>query len=128
MVTLNNTILEIRPYWNGYTWVFNDDRVNLVEEPFVAGVPEMINEMVREIPNAYKGFRLTMSEYPFPTHTHEIKKTKAEGGGNWYKMEQAPYLEGWLCPALFKYFPYAPESIYLKADILIEKKPWWRVW
>jgi len=40
---MNNSMFEIRPYWDGYTWVFDDERVGLVQEPFVEGVPEMIN-------------------------------------------------------------------------------------
>jgi hypothetical protein len=32
-------------------------------------------------------------------------------GGNWYFSPQFQ-LEGWLCPALFKYFEAAPQKIY----------------
>ena len=37
------------------------------------------------------------------------------GGGNWY---YSPDLEkeGWLCPALFKYFDEAPEKIYARFE------------
>jgi hypothetical protein len=27
-------------------------------------------------------------------------------------------MEGWLCPALFKYFPEAPKKLYAKAEPL----------
>ena len=33
-----------------------------------------------------------------------------------FKMTEAPYIEGWLCPALFKYFPVAPDTLYVKAE------------
>ena len=128
MTILDNTLIEIRPYWNGYTWVFDDDRVGLAQEPFVAGIPEMIDLMVKDVPNAKKGFRMTWAEVPFPTHTHTLEKISSEGGGTWYKMGNNSDLEGWLCPALFKYFIVAPKVIYLRADPLLQNKPWWRVW
>ena len=39
-----NQIQIIAPYFVHGTWVFDDDRVGLVQEPFVSGVPEMIDE------------------------------------------------------------------------------------
>jgi hypothetical protein len=56
-----NTLLAIAPFFKHGTWVFTDERRNLVEEPFVAGVPEIITEIVADIPNAKAGFRLTFS-------------------------------------------------------------------
>ncbi|WP_017717610.1 DUF6717 family protein [Kamptonema formosum] len=38
-----------------------------------------------------------------------------EYGGNWYRWE-GKNMEGWLCPALFKYFSEAPKKIYCKAQ------------
>ena len=112
---MNNSMFEIKPYWDGDTWVFDDDRVGLVREPFVVGVPEMINELVKDIPNAQEGFRMLFSMHPFPSHTHSIKRLGAESGWTWYQMEQEPKLKGWLCPALFKYVLSAPERMYVKA-------------
>jgi hypothetical protein len=63
-----NTLLAIAPFFKHGTWVFTDERRNLVEEPFVAGVPEIITEIVADIPNAKAGFRLTFSAGPFPGH------------------------------------------------------------
>ena len=39
-----NQILVIAPYWldSVETWVFDDEAVDLVQEPFVGGIPEMI--------------------------------------------------------------------------------------
>ena len=36
-------------------WVFDDPDVGLVREPFVAGMPEIIDHVVRDIPNASVG-------------------------------------------------------------------------
>ncbi len=38
--------------------MFDDPRVGLVREPFVAGIPAMMDKLVREITNAENGFRL----------------------------------------------------------------------
>jgi hypothetical protein len=58
-------VFVIAPYLKEGTWVFDDEKRNLIEEPFVAGVPEIINELVEDIPNARAGFRLTFSAKPF---------------------------------------------------------------
>ncbi len=38
-----------------------------------------------------------------------------ESGGTWYYSDHYK-MEGWLCPALFKYFPTAPREIYVRAE------------
>ena len=125
---MKNSLLDVYPYKYRGTWVFDDERVGLYREPFVLGVPEMIDLLVKDVPNAKKGFRMTFSVFPFPDFAQHIKKTREEFNGNWYKMTEAPYIEGWLCPALFKYFPVAPDDLYVKAEEIPYEKPWWRVW
>ncbi len=110
-----NVIMVISPYWWEGIWVFDDSNVGLEREPFVSGVPEMIDHLVRDIPNTRDGFRLTFSAIPFPGHTHKLAWSREEAGGNWYKLDDPP-MEGWLCPALFQYFEAAPKEIYVKAD------------
>ena len=56
-----NSLMVISPYYDNGTWVFDDPRVGLVREPFVAGVPEMIDVLVADVPNAKDGFRLLFS-------------------------------------------------------------------
>jgi hypothetical protein len=112
-----NSIMVIQPYWHSGTWVFDDDAVGLVREPFVAGVPEMIDVLVRDIPDARKGFRLLFSGGPFPGCQKKFTHVRGDIGGNWYRCDD-PAMEGWLCPALFKYFEKAPEVIYAKAEAL----------
>jgi hypothetical protein len=110
-----NSILVIKPYWFEGTWVFDDDRVGLVREPFVAGIPEMIDLLTGHIPDARKGFRLTFSASPFPGYQKRFDWVREEMGGNYYRMEGSE-MEGWLCPALFHYFDAAPKSLYARAD------------
>lgn len=120
-MTQGNPILAIAPYWaeDLQTWVFDDDRVGLVREPFVSGVPEMINHLVSDIPDARGGFRMTFSASPFPGHASSLSWIREEYGGNWYKLNEEPHLEGWLCPALFHYFNNTPENLYVAAAPLV---------
>lgn len=110
-----NSIMTIAPYRHNGTWVFDDVSAGLVAEPFIAGVPEMIDVLVKDIPNADKGFRLTFSAIPFPGHQRKLKWQRAEAGGNYYSIDE-PSMEGWLCPAMFQYFREAPKELFVQAD------------
>src|SRR3712207_8154527 len=56
----------------------------------------------------------------FP-YTTLFRSTRTESGGTWYR-DEATKAEGWLCPALFKYFETAPEKIYAKAEAIAEDR------
>lgn len=114
-MAISNTIMVIFPYRYQGTWVFDDERVGLVQEPFIEGMPEIIDLFVQDIPNAAQGFKLLFSATPFPGYQAELVWARSEYGGNWYRWE-VYNLEGWLCPALFKYFSEAPQHIYCKAE------------
>jgi hypothetical protein len=96
-------------------WVFDDPAVGLNREPFVAGIDKMIDQLVASIPNAERGFRLLFSATPLPGHTVKLEWRREESGGNWYFCPQFR-IEGWLCPALFKYFDKAPAELYARAE------------
>jgi hypothetical protein len=81
---------------------------------FVAGVPEIIDNLVAGIPNAVSGFRLLFSANPFPG-AMRFERVRDDCGGTWYR-DAATGREGWLCPALFHYFPTAPEHLYARAE------------
>lgn len=110
-----NSLVVLVPYLYGGTWVFDDPAAGLQREPFVAGVPEMINLLVRDIPGATNGFRLLFSTQAFPGHQKKLTWVRPEGGGNYYRMDDPP-MEGWLCPALFRYYREAPRELYVKAE------------
>jgi hypothetical protein len=110
-----NSITVISPYRFNGTWVFDDPRAGLVREPFVGGVPEMIDVLVADIPNANKGFRLTFSAREFPGHQKKLTWVRGDSTGNWYRLEKPP-MEGWLCPSLFRYYREAPKELYVRAD------------
>jgi len=110
-----NAINLILPYKYEGMWVFDDPRVGLDKEPFVSGADTMIDLLVADIPNAKKGFRLLFSVSPFPGYSVRLNWVREEYGGNWYFSPDTE-MEGWLCPALFKYFEAAPKEIYAKAE------------
>jgi hypothetical protein len=111
---MDNALMVIFPYYYENTWVFDDPDVDLVKEPFVFGVPEMIDDLVKNIPNAKQGFKLIFSKSPFPSYQRKLTWIRGEYEGNWYTISGEE--EGWLCPALFKYFNKAPKVIYVKAE------------
>jgi hypothetical protein len=108
-----NAINVIQPYKYLTMWVFDDERVGLVQEPFVSGADEIIGKMVASIPNAEEGFILLFAATPFPGHQAVFEWRREDQGGNWYYFAELD-MEGWLCPALFKYFDTAPEKIYVQ--------------
>ena len=110
-----NQIMVISPYWHHGTWVFDDESVDLRQEPFVSGVPEMIDSLVADIPNARDGFRLLFSAGPFPGFQRKLTWVREEMDGNWYHDEVTDS-EGWLCPAMFKYFDDAPAELFIQAE------------
>jgi hypothetical protein len=117
-------MMTIYPYRDRSDWVFDDASVGLVREPFVFGVPEMIDRFVANIPNAKHRFKLIFSANPFPGYQTELHWVREEHDGNWYRWSEMGQ-EGWLCPALFKYFETAPAKIYCRAEPA-EIQPVWR--
>lgn len=108
-----NAINVISPYKYHGMWVFDDPRVGLVQEPFVAGADTMIDRVVADIPDAEKAFTLIFSAIPFPGHQFRFNWQREDGGGHWYRSEELD-MEGWLCPALFLYFAEAPKQLYVQ--------------
>lgn len=107
--------MVIFPYKHEGVWVFDDAKTGLVQEPFVAGVDTMIDLLVADIPGADMGFKAIFSAIPFPGHEVKLERRREEAGGHWYYSERFK-MEGWLCPALFKYFATAPDAIYVRAE------------
>lgn len=107
----------ITPYRVDGVWVFDDPARAIAKEPFVAGVPAMIERLTAAIPSADRGFRLLFSERPFAGYTHTLTLRRTDGQSGWYYSEQF-HSEGWLCPTLLKYFPTPPARLYLQAQPL----------
>lgn len=56
---------------------------------------------------------MLFAETAFPGHQFRPERKRGDAGGNWYYSSQLN-LEGWLCPALFKYFEKAPKALYVQ--------------
>jgi hypothetical protein len=108
-------IVLIRPYrWNG-VWVFDDSAATLDKEAFIAGMPELIEmATAREgFVEPEKGLAALFSEGPFPGAQACLERVREEAGGTVYRWPEAGK-EGWLCPALLRYFGRAPERLYVE--------------
>jgi hypothetical protein len=81
---------------------------------------ENASQLVSNIPNAEKGFRLLFSATAFPGSEVKLEWKREEHGGNWYYSPEFK-MEGWLCPALFKYFEKAPKEIYERAEPIVKE-------
>ena len=107
---VNNSIYVLEVYKDRGAWVFDDDRVNLVKEPFVAGADTFIDRFA----NGSKKVSVTFSTVPFPDHSAVIEKLRLNPiGGTDYTCNN-PKHDLWLCPALNLYYPVSPDNIYVK--------------
>jgi len=111
---MSNQIRVIHPYWDNGLLVFDDATVGLSKEPFVAGADEALRILAAQVSEeCSERFTVLFSAEPFPGYQTVARKTRPEHGGNWYEIEGTGQ-EGWLCPALYRYFPTAPDQIYLE--------------
>jgi hypothetical protein len=115
MQTLNNSVLVIFPYCDNGIWRFDDEATGLKGEPFVGNVNRWIDKMVKNIPFAHKGVALFFSPTELPKPQMVIDWVREEAGGNIYTDG---LIEGWFCPALYKYFTVAPKRMYAYAEPL----------
>ena len=119
-----NVIHVIYPYLEAGQWVFDDDRVDLNKEAFVAGADTFIDLGLERLGiKGDDGFRAMFSAVPFPDHQFSlVHKTDGLGGtkglmGNIYVSPEFN-MEGWFCPALYRYFKHPPEAMYIKFEAI----------
>ena len=110
-----NALFVIFPYKQHGVWVFDDERVGLTREPFVAGADVILDVLTANLPQADRGVKLVFSAAPFPGYTARFVLERSEYGGNWYRWPEKG-MEGWLCPALFKYFDKAPPELFVRVS------------
>ena len=112
---MSNSIFTISPYMHDNMWVFDDQQLDLVKEPFISGIDTMITDATNKLKlnNPEAGFNLIFSSEPFPSYDFHLVKKEEQYNGNWYSCEELG-IKGWLCPALYKYFPNnAPKDLYI---------------
>ena len=110
-----NALSVIFPYRLEGVWVFDDVATGLVREPFISGADNILDVLAEHIPNAADGFKIVFSAGPFPGYTARFVWTRAEYEGNWYWWPERQ-MEGWLCPALLKYFESPPKEIFVRTS------------
>lgn len=110
---MSNEIHIIQPRRTEFgLWVFDDPAVGLLNEPFVNDMSEIIDELTAAIPDAANGFVALFSARRFRGAAIEFTHVISDAcGGTTYRCEQT-HTEGWLCPALFRYFRQAPAKLY----------------
>jgi ABC-type amino acid transport substrate-binding protein len=119
-----NALVIIQPYWHEDAWVFDDVSKGLEKEHLEGEIAELgrlgflsesVDYLVKDTPNARKGFILLLSPQPFAGYQVELTLETQEDGG--YLYEAKHYGEdALLSPVLSKYFDTAPESLYIKAE------------
>ena len=119
-----NVLMVIEPYWYQDTWVFDDASKGLEKEPLegdlgelegLGWLSELVDYLVKDIPNARKGFILLFSSQPFAGYQVELTLVRQEDGGCLYKAKDYG-AEAWLSPVLFRYFETTPKSIYVRTE------------
>lgn len=134
-----NAINTIYPYReHGVSWVFDDAQKDLYREAFVSGADDIIDILVRRLNGKPdKGFKLTFAENEFPSYDVRLVWSKSESSGNTYVVTELRgkkgtlvdmvdlglAIEGWLCPALLRYFDKPPKSIYARVQSCLPVKP-----
>lgn len=119
-----NQINIIQPYNYNGALVFDDARTGLVQEPFVNGADLALRIAAQSLGVNPERFNLIFSKDRFPGYqfTAEwLRKGFEDDGvpdplsGDWYKVRLGENeMDGWLCPALLKYFDAAPPMIYFQ--------------
>ena len=114
MEIMGNSMMCIEVYRHCGTWAFTDKERDLVHEPFVAGIPEIIDLFVDNYGDKTREtHRITFSDQSFPGSHAYLTKTRNEMNGAWYQFGD---YEGWLCPATLKYFPWHPQEVHVAID------------
>lgn len=107
-----NQINVIYPYKTKQGgWSFDDAEVGLQGEPFVAGIPDIINSIV----GRRRKFTAYISKDKMPNFTGHLRRDKDSEEAGWYFL-QGTDMRGWLCPATLKYFKDYPDSIYFRIE------------
>ena len=99
----------------GKVWVFDDAATGLVREPFISGADKILDVLTEGIPDAPSGCKIVFSAGPFPGYAARFVWARGEYGGDWYRWPERE-MEGWLCPALLKYFEDPPKEIFVHAS------------
>lgn len=108
----NNTVNVIYPYRTpSGIWCFDDKDLDIVAEPFVG----VINQMIDLYAKGKKNITAYISSKPIPNHT--LSLTKREDAGEGMYQLDGTEMVGWLCPCLLNYFPDYVDKIYVLIEV-----------
>jgi hypothetical protein len=112
---MSNAMMSIKIYRHCETWAFTDPSRGLQDEPFVCGIPEIIDFFIEKFSDpAKETHRIIFSAKNFPLSHGRLEKNEMEYGGAWYSCENGS--KGWLCPATLKFFDEHPEELYVRFE------------
>lgn len=120
---MSNSLFTIEIYKHAGTWCFTDEKRDLIHEPFVCGIPELINDSIKELDKSLT-YRITFSENKFPGAKDYLRYLLEDSGGAWYSKQIVDQdvdkhaKNGWLCPATLKFFKCFPKKIYFAVESL----------
>jgi hypothetical protein len=115
-------MLSIQIYRHAGTWCFTDEARGLLHEPFVLGIPQIIDNLISKNFNneQIEEYSILFSSNEFPQCLNKLQKVNEEYGGAWYELIKEEKSEteqkGWLCPATLKFFSTFPEVIYFNLN------------
>ncbi len=103
-------------------WVFDIPQAGITDEPFVEGIPEIIEYHLDKagkldlaqsvgVPVLFTGAAKKPTGFSVGTNI-TLNALKEEHGGCWYK-DKVSGMEGWLCPNLYQYFATSPDRIHI---------------
>ena len=112
---MTSILMIIAPYWHDDMWVFDDECSGMDKEPLVAGIPQIVDDLVRNISDARGGFRLLFSAAVFPGYQMKLERMGEDDQGGGYAIDGRPD-EGRVSAALAGYFETVPEAIFVAAE------------
>ena len=112
---MSNAMMSIKIYRHCGTWAFTDLSKGLKDEPFVCGIPEIIDFFIENFSDPTKEtHRIIFSARNFPYAHGKLVKTEMDEGGAWYRYENS--MKGWLCPATLEFFEEHPAELYVRFE------------
>jgi hypothetical protein len=106
----NNALFTIFPYKKGGQWMYDDESVDVYEEPFVAGADDLLDLLS----NGKDECTVIFSSSPFPGHQYKFGKMVKEGDSGTFYYSEEHKMEFWLCSVLNLYYPTSPNELYVK--------------
>lgn len=116
----NERLITLAPYVSEGLWVFDDDSVGLLQEPFVAGIDRILDDMTAHIEGAVNGFLLEILASPLDGAQAQLVLIETDAEQWSHYALAGTDRTGALCPALFLYYDEAPRNLWLRASTLSE--------